>query len=118
IAVFYAFVTWTIVHAIGADEIGRAAEQDTAGLVTGIFDRYTTGPITSVMEILLLTSAFAALLALHNAANRYMFALGREGLVPDAFGRTHPRTRAPYVAGGVQTALAAIVVLAWAVFGL
>lgn len=118
IAVFYALVTWTIVYAIGVDEIGPAAERDPAGLVTGVFDRYTTGPVVSVMEILLLTSAFAALLALHNAANRYMYALGREGLLPGVFGRTHARTRAPYVAGGVQTALATIVVLAWAVFGL
>ncbi|WP_165958987.1 APC family permease [Actinomadura sp. KC345] len=118
IAVFYAFITWTIVHAIGAGGVGAAAEQDTAGLVTGIFDRYTTGPITSVMEILLLTSAFAALLALHNAANRYMFALGREGLVPAALGRTHPRRRSPHVAGAVQSLLATVVIVAWAVFGL
>ena len=118
IAVFYAFITWTIVQAFGAGGIKAAAEQDTAGLVTGVFDRYTNGAITSVMEILLLTSAFAALLALHNAANRYTFALGREGLVPAAFARTHPRTRAPYVAGAAQTALAATVVVAWAAFGL
>jgi amino acid transporter len=118
IGIFYAFITWTIVHAVGADGIKGAAEKDTAGLVTGIFDQYTPGAIGSVMEILLLTSAFAALLALHNAANRYLFALGREGLMPAAFGRTHPRIRSPYLAGGAQTALAAVVVVSWAVFGL
>lgn len=118
IAVFYAFITWTIVQAIGAGGIAAAAEQDTANLVIGVFDRYTWGPVTDVMEILLITSAFAALLALHNAANRYLFALGRERLVPGAFGRTHPRTRSPHLAGAVQTLLAAAVVVVWAVFGL
>lgn len=118
IGVFYAFITWTVVQAIGAGGVKAAAEQDTAGLVTGVFDRYTPGPVSAVMEILLLTSAFAALLALHNAANRYLFALGREGLVPARFGRTHPRTHAPYLAGTAQTVLAVVVVAAWASFGL
>lgn len=118
IAVFYGFITWTIVQAVGADGIKAAAEKDTAGLVTGLFDEYTPGAVGAVMEILLLTSAFAALLALHNAANRYLFALGREGLMPAVFGRTHPRTRSPYLAGAAQTVLAVIVVAAWAAFGL
>ncbi|GLY81014.1 amino acid permease [Actinoallomurus iriomotensis] len=118
IAVFYAFITWTIVQAFGAGAIQGAAEKDTANLVTGVFDRYTPGPIAAVTQILLITSAFAALLALHNAANRYLFALGRERLVPAAFGRTHPRTRSPHLAGAVQTVLAAVVVVVWAVFGL
>ncbi|MFI0369206.1 APC family permease [Actinomadura sp. 1N219] len=118
IAIFYAFITWTIVQAIGADGIAAAAGQDTAGLVTGVFDQYTPGSVTAVMEILLLTSAFAALLALHNAANRYLFALGRERLMPALFGRTHPRTRSPYLAGAAQTVLATVVVAAWAVFDL
>ncbi|MFI0410554.1 APC family permease [Actinomadura sp. 3N508] len=118
IAIFYAFITWTIVQAIGAGGIGAAAEQNTETLVTGVFDRYTPESIVAVMEILLLTSAFAALLALHNAANRYLFALGRERLMPTPFGRTHPRTRSPYLAGVAQTVLATVVVAAWAVFDL
>ncbi|MDX6744797.1 APC family permease [Actinocorallia sp. A-T 12471] len=118
IAVFYAFITWTIVQAIGADGVSAAAEADLEGMVVGVFESYTPGAVTAVMEILLLTSAFAALLALHNAANRYLFSLGREGLVPAAFGRTHPRTRAPYLAGFLQTAVAMLVLIVWAVFGL
>ncbi|WP_192808576.1 APC family permease [Actinomadura montaniterrae] len=118
IAVFYALITWTIVQAVGADGIAAAAGQDTAGLVIGVFDRYTPGGVSAVMQVLLLTSAFAALLALHNAANRYLFALGREGLMPKAFGRTHPRTRAPLAAGAAQTAAAGVVVVLWAAFDL
>ncbi|MCO5969325.1 APC family permease [Actinoallomurus soli] len=118
IAVFYALITWTIVQAIGADGIAAAAAKNTAGLVIAVFDQYTPSPVSAVMQLLLLTSAFAALLALHNAANRYLFALGREGLMPSAFGRTHPRTRAPHMAGGAQTLLAAAVIVVWAVSGL
>ncbi|ROO88611.1 amino acid/polyamine/organocation transporter (APC superfamily) [Actinocorallia herbida] len=118
IAVFYAFCTWIVVYAVGADQISAAAENDLEGLVIGVYEAFTPGPVSAVMEILLLTSAFAALLALHNAANRYLFSLGREGLVPSVFGKTHPRTLAPHVAGNLQTAVAMIVIVVWAVFSL
>ncbi|GAA2853993.1 APC family permease [Streptosporangium fragile] len=118
IAVFYAFITWVIVMAYGADKIGAAAEADPVNLVVAVFETHVPAPITEVMKVLLLTSAFAALLALHNAANRYFFAMGREGLLPRALGRTHPRTKAPWRAGLLQTALAAAAVVTFAVFGL
>ncbi|MFG1955166.1 APC family permease [Micromonospora sp. NPDC048830] len=118
IALFYAFITWIIVIAFGADNISAAANADPVNLVVGVFDEYTPGFVSGVMEVLLLTSAFAALLALHNAANRYFFAMGREHLLPRALARTHARTHSPYVAGAVQTCLAAAVVVVWAVFGL
>ncbi|SFK89763.1 amino acid/polyamine/organocation transporter, APC superfamily [Streptosporangium canum] len=118
IAVFYAFITWIVVMAYGADKIAAAAEADPVNLVVAVFDAYVPAPITEVMHVLLLTSAFAALLALHNAANRYFFAMGREGLLPRALGRVHPRTKAPWVAGLAQTALAAVAVAAFAAFGL
>ncbi|WP_051753414.1 APC family permease [Streptosporangium amethystogenes] len=118
IAVFYAFITWVIVLAYGPAKIAAAAEADPVNLVITVFDTYVPAPIVEVMNILLLTSAFAALLALHNAANRYFFALGREGLLPRVLGRTHPRTRAPWAAGLLQTVVAAVVIAVFAAFGL
>ncbi|RGA06083.1 APC family permease [Microbispora triticiradicis] len=118
IAVFYAFITWVVVMAYGVDKIAAAAEADPVNLVVAVFDRYVPAPITEVMHILLLTSAFAALLALHNAANRYFYAMGREGLLPRPLGRTHPRTKAPWTAGLVQTVLAAAAIVVFAVFGI
>ncbi|MED7931509.1 APC family permease [Nonomuraea sp. LP-02] len=117
IAVFYAFITWIVVIAYGSDKIAAAAEADPVNLVVTVFTRYVPAPIVEVMNVLLLTSAFAALLALHNAANRYFFALGREGLLPRALGRTHPRTKAPWPAGLLQTGIAAVAVVAFAVTG-
>lgn len=118
IAVFYAFITWVIVLAYGPDKIAAAAEADPVNLVVAVFTKYVPAQIVEVMNILLLTSAFAALLALHNAANRYFFALGREGLLPRLLGRTHPRTKAPWVAGLLQAAIAVIVIVTFAAAGL
>jgi amino acid transporter len=111
IGVFYAIMAYAIVTAYGAGDIAAAASSDPSGLVLVLFDRYLPSWFGDVVSVLLLLSAFAALLALHNASNRYAYALGRERLIPSAFGRTHPVTRSPWIAGLTQTVLAAIVVV-------
>ena len=63
------------------------------------------------MSLLFVSSVFAALLAFHNAVARYLFALGREGLVPAQLGRTHPVHLSPHVGSLSQTVLAVVVVL-------
>ncbi|OZB84963.1 MAG: amino acid permease, partial [Microbacterium sp. 14-71-5] len=66
------------------------------------------GPLTTVMEILLLVSLFAAMLAFHNSATRYLYALGRARILPHAFARTRAGG-APQIAGIVQAGFAAVV---------
>lgn len=112
IGVFYAAIAYVIVSAYGVGDIATAASEDPAGLVVVLFDRYTSAWVGELVSVLLLLSAFAALLALHNASNRYAFALGRERLIPSAFARTHPTTRSPWVAGLTQSAVAAVVLVA------
>jgi amino acid transporter len=62
--------------------------------------------------LLVLTSSFAAVLGLFNNSARYLYALGRDGVLPQALGRTHPRHRSPHIAGWVLTiALLLVLVL-------
>ena len=42
------------------------------------------------MQMLILTGAFACAMAFHNVAMRYFYAMGREGVLPRALGKTHP----------------------------
>ena len=53
--------------------------------------------------------------AFHNTTARYFYSLGREGLLPKALGRTHPRWRSPHVASIVQSIIAAGIVILFAV---
>src|SRR6185295_14163130 len=70
------------------------------------------GPaLTTVMSLLFISSVFAALLAFHNAVARYLYALGREGLVPAQLGRTHTKHLSPYTGSLSQSILAFVVVL-------
>jgi amino acid transporter len=54
-------------------------------------------------------------LAFHNAVARYLYALGREGLVPARLGRTHAKHLSPHVGSLSQSILALVVVLIFVV---
>ncbi|MEU3608079.1 APC family permease [Streptomyces sp. NPDC035033] len=117
LGVFYAFVVWTVVQAFGDDEVVRAAAEDPGGLFFAAVTTYVGAWAADLMHVLIVTSVLASLLAFHNAINRYALALAEEGVLPKALGRIHPRHRSPYVAGAAQTALGAVVVLAFALAG-
>ena len=71
--------------------------------------------LATVMQVLILTGSFACAMAFHNVAMRYGYAMGREGILPKALGRTHPTHRSPYIASTTQTVFAIVLVLAWGI---
>src|SRR5829696_864630 len=71
--------------------------------------------LATLMQVLILTGSFACAMAFHNVAMRYGYALGREGILPRALGRTHKTHRSPYIASLVQTGVAVALVLAWGI---
>ncbi|HEX8865825.1 MAG TPA: APC family permease, partial [Lentzea sp.] len=120
IGVFAAFTTWAVVSAVGVARAGSVAQDHLAAgdLVFSISRTYLGGFLTDVMMLLLVVSLFAALVALHNSATRYLFALGRARVLPAALGRTNPSNGAPHVASGVQIGFASLLATIYAVAGL
>ncbi len=117
ITLFYASSTWAIVQFYGPSKVQETAA---AGLETFYFvasDTVLGAWASQVMNILLITSLFACILSFHNTLNRYFFALGREGLAFKALGKVHPRHGSPYVAGLVQSAIAAVILLLFLLSG-
>lgn len=96
IAVFYTISTWAIALAYGGDSVQEAAAGDPAGLVFAVNDEFVGHLSTDLMNVLLVTSTFAVVLAFHNTLSRYMFALARSGVLPAALERTHPRSQSPH----------------------
>ena len=82
-----------------------------------VFTRYGGEVLTDIMGIFLFLSLLASYLAIHNAASRYMFALGREWLLPPWLGVSHPGSGAPSRASLVATALTIVAVLPFALAG-
>jgi amino acid transporter len=118
IAVFYALTSWVAVGGIGADSVRKVAGDQLGGLFLLLGSNYVSPVLSSVMQILLCTSTLAAILALHNATNRYVYVLGRERVLPGWLGHVHPRNHSPHRASLVQTVLTVGVVTAFAVAGL
>ena len=52
----------------------------------------------SALSYLIITGSLACAAALTNAGLRYMYAMGREGLLPRYLGKTHPVHKSPYTA--------------------
>jgi amino acid transporter len=75
------------------------------------------GILADIGRALFLTSVFAALLAYHNAVGRYAFSLGRESVLPAAFGRTSHRSGAPWVASLAQSGLGLVAIVVYTVKG-
>ena len=119
IGIFYAVSTWCMVNGEGADKLMPTLQglKDPTTFVFTLSDRYVGGWLTTVMSLLLVSSVFAALLAFHNAAARYFYVLGREGLLPARLGQTHDAHQSPHLGSLLQTVLAAVVVLIFVVTG-
>ena len=118
---FFAFTSWMLISAHGASqataEAGKALESgDAAAFVFAPIAALFGGWVNDVLPILLATSLFAGLLAFHNSANRYLFSLGREGLLPQGLTAIN-RRHSPWVAGTVQTVIAVLLVMPFAVLG-
>jgi len=54
--------------------------------------------IRNIFEVLIITGSFACALAFWQTSNRYLFAMGREGILPRILGRTHSKHKSPFVA--------------------
>lgn len=118
IGVFYSITTWLMVSGQGpstlVEHIG-GLEPDPTVFLFDLGGTYLGATATQVMSLLFATSVFAALLAFHNAVARYLFALGREGLVPARLGHTHSVHLSPHIGSLSQSVLAALVMLAFVV---
>ena len=89
--------------------------QNPAGPFFVAMREFGTNWLATVMQVLILTGSFACAMAFHNVAMRYFYAMGREGILPKALGRTHPTHKSPYIASIVQTVFAIVLVLAWGI---
>lgn len=110
IGLLLAVTTWAVVSATG---VAKAQETSISHLETGdlVFSlgaEYLGEFMMKVMMVLLLVSLFAAMLAFHNSATRYLFSLGRAGVLPKALSRTSA-TGSPVLAGTLQAGFALLV---------
>ena len=118
LSIFYAVSSWAMVSAVGAENIVDTARDPSANLPFGILgERY--GPLVGAISVaLLITGIFAALLSFHNVVGRYVYSLAREEVLPAGLGRLGgAQGGVPIAASLVQTATAAVMIMAFALSG-
>lgn len=115
---FYVLSAWCLVLAVTPERVQQIAAADPGRLVTGIAFRYLGEFGRDALNLLVVTSLFAAALGFFNNIARYFFALSRDGLIPEPLGRVHPRHGSPYVACILLTGILVVVIGAFAVVGL
>ena len=119
LGLFYIFVSYAYVTGWGLVGSTQAVADQFAGKYASAFyplaDRFVGGWLTAVIEVLAVTSSFACAMAFFNTSARYLFSLGREGVLPSALARTS-RYRSPGIAAATVTALVAVYILAFVVY--
>ena len=111
VGLFYIYVSWMTIAGNG---LTGSVELSSSSSPLDLFFAPTQSFIgtwaVDAFQWLLLTGSFACGMAFHQCASRYLYAIGREGFLHPALGRTHARHGSPYVASHVQSAIAVVLV--------
>lgn len=116
-AALYAFSCWALTVATGPSQVIEEAHTLRITLVPSLIEA-RLGPATAALyNSLVLVSVFAAALAFHNVAARYLGALARDGVLPRALAPLDPHDGAPASCSGVQIGVTLALVLVTGVSG-
>jgi len=127
ITVIFAAASWAVVSGLGTDDVvARVVEissvdgvplADPAAVLFSVATTYVGGWLATVMSWLVVSSLFAGLLAFQNCTARYLFSLGRAGVLPRALQHTN-RAGAPGLGSAVTSVITGVVIVVFAVGGL
>jgi amino acid transporter len=119
LGIFYIFVSYMFVSGWGltgsAQAVADQFEGKTASAFYPLTDKYVGSGLTTILQLLIVTSSFACAMAFYNTGARYLFALAREGVLPKALGRTHSKRHAPVVAAMVVSAIVGVYMLGFTI---
>jgi amino acid transporter len=116
-AVLYAGASWAMTVVTGPDQIVARAQADGPELIFILAGQHLGQAAVTIGHTLFATSLLAAMISFHNTTARYMFALGRERVLPAALARTTRRGNAPRTASLVQSTVGLLVIAVYAVGG-
>lgn len=91
VAVFYFVATLATQGVVGSDQVQQAATDDPAGFIFTLATNNVGEWLNLVMQILVVTSFIAMLLGIFNMFARYLFALGRAGVLPKSLEKTNAK---------------------------
>jgi amino acid transporter len=110
---FYTFVSWMMIAGNGTKQAIEKANTDSIGLWVDLAEDKLGGSfVGDIYLFLIVMGSFACGLAFHNAASRYIYAIGRElPMTANSIGRTHGVHRSPHIASVVQSVITLVLTL-------
>ncbi|MBT8227471.1 MAG: APC family permease, partial [Dactylosporangium sp.] len=86
IAALYTLASWAMIVAVGPDRIVAVSREQGTEVIFNLADAHLGAMAATIGQALFVTSLIAAMIAFHNTTSRYMYALGREGVLPHRWG--------------------------------
>jgi len=114
----YAVSGWLIVNALGLDRAIEMAKADGGDFIFDVGDDLIGHNISVLFQVLIITAMFAAIITFHNNVARYLFSIGRQGLLWEPLGWTLSSRQTPWIASIVQSVMAGVIVVTFAAFSL
>jgi amino acid transporter len=93
---WFTFAMYSIIVGYGANHIDALASASAP--LHDLAIRYIGPWYATIVDLAAVSAIIAVLLAIHTANFRVLYSLGRDGLLPKAIGRTHPKHETPHVA--------------------
>lgn len=120
LGLFYTFMSWMVVVGNGAAQsIAVSAGASPVDLWLGLVDSNLGGFMVILYKILLVIGSFACAMAFHNAASRYIFAMGREsasGALRRTIGAVNVKHGSPATASLVQSVITLVLCVLFLLF--
>jgi amino acid transporter len=110
--IFYVFITYAVTIGYGVNELQHPGPSGVnvwaLGGLTPAATQYGDKALAKLVEIGALLSAFVVCVACATGGARTLFAMGREGVAPAWFAKTHPKYKTPVNATVTIAVVAAI----------
>ncbi|MGH2858502.1 MAG: APC family permease, partial [Solirubrobacteraceae bacterium] len=117
LGIFYALTSWAgIAGYRSINEAASVAQNNSANFYFLPALHYGDLLLKDCLSWFIISGSFACGMAFHNTTARYMYSLGREGVLPRALGRTHPKHSSAHIASTTQSVIAAVLVIVFALF--
>lgn len=105
---------WVYIISTGPSTVVEVASTDPVGSFFASIETYLGNVFVSIVTVILVTSQSAAIISIQGNGSRYLFALGRDRVLPAKLASVHSKLESPHVAvltlaGVCLVALVAIV---------
>lgn len=118
IGAFYAVTSWALISAWGDTQAVAQATDSGGTFLSDVAQTYIKTAGNDIITVLYFTSLFACILAFHNVASRYVFALSQHRVLPRSLGVAHAAHGSPHKASLWISGVVAISIALAVLFGL